>query len=331
MNRISKLIAVLALISAPCILRGADIPINPSGPTYKIPGIQAWGVSGPAGLVNSFFFTPFYQTENVCVYVYNNNPTNAHTFTANISVTGDPNASGGSTNASWQIAYFSSTLTAGAAIANPAQFSSAVSGVAQVSIGFNAGTLAGNPDTATVVVIQTQGPCFAGIGANSSNPLPVLTYTQLQEFSEAFSQSFSFIASVVNPASGQMISDLLSQAVANRNLYYDRVVITSSAAATININLTSDLGTTCSGGTAPKNLKLGTSTVVTAQTILAGPCAVNPTVSQATYSNIAISTVPLVIDLRGFIAPAGSNNGIDVVMAAALTGTITVTWLEAEK
>lgn len=329
MNRIAKLLAVLALLSAPICTLGADIAIAPTGATFKLPGTYAWGTAGPGGINNSFFFTPFYTQENVCVYVYNNNTTNSHTFSGNISVTGDPGATGPSGNASWQTSFNSTTLTAGASIANPAQFSSSASGVAQISVGFTATTQAGSPDTATVVIIQTTGNCFAGIGATSSNPYPSVVFSQLQELSDAFGQSYSYIATSTNPLANQLISALVNAPISTRILYFDRVSITSTAAATVNINLITSLGTACAGGIAPTNIKLGQANGSVITTII-GACT-NPAVSQAMFSNVAIGTVPVVIDLKGIIAPASSSTGIDIVNLAGITGVMTVNWLASEK
>lgn len=81
--------ALLAALSFVPQVRATDYAIYPTGAVYRLTNLQ-WGVSGGTGFNNNFFFTPTNVNENVCVYVYNNNPTNAHSFTLSILLNGNP-------------------------------------------------------------------------------------------------------------------------------------------------------------------------------------------------------------------------------------------------
>src|SRR5882762_10498585 len=83
--------ALLSMILSPHFVCATDIPVTPTGPVFTVPSL-IWGQSGPNGVNNNFFFTPLSLNENVCVYIYNNNPTNTHTVNLNIIVTGNPTA-----------------------------------------------------------------------------------------------------------------------------------------------------------------------------------------------------------------------------------------------
>src|SRR5260370_12758681 len=113
-NAVRKLFLLLAMLCLfiPSIASATDIPLPTiGGPIYKLNSL-VWGNSGPQGFNNNFYFVPLAQNEYVCVYVYNQNPSNSHTFSASIAVTGDPTSTTPSAN-TWQSAASSNTLTAG--------------------------------------------------------------------------------------------------------------------------------------------------------------------------------------------------------------------------
>ena len=331
MKRLRHLAALLALLLSPILVRATDINIFPTGPIYKITPALAWGTSTNPGFNNNYFFTPININESVCVFVYNNNPTNAHTFTASIQVTGDPASTGPSTG-SWQSTANSSGLSAAVSPGLPAGIGASVTGAAQVSINFSAsGTQAGSPDTANVTIIQTTGNCFSGNQFINSSPQSVSSLTQLQTISDGLSQSFTFSPNVSNPAANSAISIINANGGA-RSLYFDRIVLISTVAATVLVEPITSTGTGCAlaAGGAP-NLKIGSTTVNTAAVNSGQACSVLPSALNILFSSFPIlANTPTTLDLRGVIVPGGSTNGIMVLMVGGITGTISATsyWVE---
>ena len=165
---------------------------------------------------------------------------------------------------------------------------------------------------------------------NTPNSGPAST-SSTQVVSDALAQAFIATPAgvVTNPANGQLILHVNDNSAVTKSLYFDKLLVSCSAACNIAINLTSTLGTTCTGIT-PANQKIANSTVsiATAQT---GTCGGNPGVFTTYSTNTPLAAgTPVQIDLRGLIAPAGGTTGVAVTMAAALTGTIaaTMSWYE---
>lgn len=317
MNRIAKLLAVLALLSAPICTLGADIPIFPTGPVYKLPSNPVWGVSGPTGFNNNFFFTPLSQNGSVCVYVKNNNTTNPHTFTASIVVTSDPNNITPS-DGTWQVAASSSGILSATSPGLPGGIGVNVSGVSQVSINFSASsTQAGSPETASVTISQTQGNCFAGNQFIGSAPQTTASVTPLQAISDGLSQAFEQQFSATNPTTGVILLNINSSSGKN-SLYFNQLQVSCTATCQLVIATSTSLGTTC-GGLTPVNKKIGSS--VTSSSVSQNNCAGAPT-GTTFYNGLAIGAGNNVtLDLRGFIGPAGAVTGIQI-QAVAFTGTV---------
>lgn len=312
-------------------VRGADVPIFPTGPNFKIQPTLAWGTSVQPGFNNNYFFTPLNTNESVCVFVYNNNPTNAHPFTATIQVTGDPASIGPSTG-TWQNAASSSGLNAPVSPGLPAGIGASVTGASQVSVNFSASTaLGGAPDTASVIVIQTPGNCFSGNQFIGSAPQSISAVPQIQSISDGLSQAYVASTITTNPANNQ---DLIFVGANNgaRTLYYDRLVIATSSATAIQVQLvfTNTNGATCSNPVVT-NTKIGSTNASTAIGEFA--CVTHPAQVGGTSAPVFLvgSNSPLTIDLRGLIATSGSLFGIDItVQSGAVTGNVTTTafWFE---
>jgi hypothetical protein len=317
------ILAALLGLSVPAITRGTDIPIFPTGPNYPLKGL-AWGTSIQPGFNNNYWFPV--TTNSVCVYVENNNPTNAHPFTISISTTSDPDETTPS-DGSWQIAA-QNTATAGASVGFPAGIGVNISGVALVSINLSGSTtLGGSPDTADVNIVQTNGNCFSGNSSIGSAPNSVSAVPPIQIISEGLSQAFLGPQASINPAGTAVVEAVNNNVVSAKNIYLDKIILTCSAACSGNIIAISNTGT--GGGSAsPLNLKLGnlTTSVATfsfAQTVL--PTAIG------TITNYQLGAgQTLTIDLRGVIAPQGTANGVEVVVGT-FTGTISSTFFWYEK
>lgn len=315
---------------------GTDIPISPTGAIFKFQTNPTWGISGPGGFNNNFFFTPFFTAESVCVYVKNNNTTNSHTFTASIVVNGDP-ANTTPSDATWQAAATSANLSANTSPGFPAGIGAYVSGVAQVSINFSASSVqAGSPETATVTLIQTTGNCFSGNQFIGSATQTISAVPAIQAISEGLSQSFTSGANVlVNPVVGITLSAINANNGA-KTLYPDKVVITSTVSTNnIQIDLTNTVGN-CPG-VSTSNLKAGSAVASTASdsaSVNGGTvCPTPPNISTVILTNIGVTTAsPTIIDLRGIIIPSGTLTGIDVrTVTGAIAGNVSATFFWYEK
>lgn len=160
-NVVKQVIAIAAL----CFAFGAsssyanDININPVGPNFPIKNL-VWGSSGAVGINNNFWFSPLFSSGSICVYVRNNNPTSAHTFSAQVYITGDP-AEQTPSDGTW-VSYSSPlSLTVNAEPSTDAVFGASISGAALVSINISgSSSQSGSPDTANISIQQTpSGNC----------------------------------------------------------------------------------------------------------------------------------------------------------------------------
>jgi hypothetical protein len=161
-----KLILGLLIALSPISLRATDNPIYPTGTNFTLSSV-AWG-NGPQAFNNNFFFTPLVNSGAACIYVYNNNPTNAHQF--NATITGTANAQNRTpSDGTWQFIPGNpgaGVVSGGIAPISPGIpviLTASLSGFSQISINLSGSSaLGGSPDTASIVIIQTQGTCGAG-------------------------------------------------------------------------------------------------------------------------------------------------------------------------
>jgi hypothetical protein len=157
------IVLVLSLLLCLAIpLKANDVQISPTGPTFGLTNLT-WGVTGANGFNNNFFFSPLFLNESVCVYVYNNNTTNNHSFSVGVSVNGNPQNTTPS-DGSWLYLGQTNSVATGVSTGVPGGMGVTVSGAPLVAINLtNSVTLAGSPDTANVYIVQTTGTCFSGV------------------------------------------------------------------------------------------------------------------------------------------------------------------------
>ncbi len=150
---------VSCLLLPPGILAQTDIPVSQIGPYITIGRGLAWGVGGVGGINNGFVFTPPSADTGICVGVYNNNPSNAHTFVMTAYVTPDPAAVGAVIAPShWQLT--SGALSTSTPAASMTTYFVKTPGAAKIEIVFSdSAALAGTPDTADVIVAHSQTGC----------------------------------------------------------------------------------------------------------------------------------------------------------------------------
>lgn len=327
--------ALIALV-CPLLIKGADIPVTPTGPVFKFSNALTWGISGAGGFNNNFFFTPLSLNESVCVYIKNNNPSNPHTFTASIVTHSDP-ANISPSDGTWLVASGSAGMNAGASPGISAGIGANVSGVAQVSINLsNSNTQAGSPDTASLTIIQTSGSCFAGGNFFQSNTSTVgASISALQSVSDGISQAYLVQNTVANPASNANLLNVLQPVNPTRTIYMDRVVITTTGAIPeLSINGITVAGTGCTTTPSVDNEKIGANQTTATAIATAGCTGGLTPISgwQINPSMTANST--LVLDLRGVIVvPAGAGFGLSVSNSGlgAITGSVSITFFWYEK
>lgn len=331
LKRIGMSAVLIAMFSLP--VRATDVPIFPKG-AIDSTALQSliWGNSGAQGFNNNYFFTPNALNESVCVFVYNNNTTNPHTFTASINVTGNPNSSATlnpPSGATWQSAASNNGLLAATSPGTPGGLGAQVSGAALVSINLSASsTQAGSPDTANVVIVQTSGNCIAGNNFMSAAPGTVNAVEPIQAVSDGLAQAYYESNSVSSPAAGATLANVNANSGA-RSQYYQRLRLatTSTTAVPIQYGATTSTGTTCGAATVG-NFKGSLSFSSTALTN--SLCTVQPSQSGVQNAIIPVGTT-LVLDISGFVSQSGSVNGFAVFNGAgAVTGSVfvTVEWYE---
>ena len=309
----------------------------------------AGGISWAAGNL-TWVFKPINPRVSVYIFVHNLNPTSAHTsqtiqvFQTPFSQDQAPSLSNNSS--SWTQDTVTQNGTPGASCNSVnAKVETAPGAVglgscyvttlfaAQVAIKISgAAAASGSPDNFELAIVQETGIPQGQQPGGSAGPLNSLnagssTTSPIMTVSDFLSQSYTLNAPVLtNPVISEDVL-LLDPNAGNRTLYLDRMVLTASAAATITFQATTTAGSGCTSVT-PVNLKGaggGASTASGGQN-----CASHGAGSTlATY--FIPANQPVVIDLRGFILPAASTNGLDIIMGAALTGTISAQFFWYEK
>ncbi len=148
---------VLALALCLCAatsVKASDIQIFPTGAVFTI-GNLTWGTSGANGFNNNFYFSPLSLTGSICVYIKNNNTTNAHGFSATIAYTGNPSSQSPS-DGTWNNYAAPAPLTSPVSPSPSSTMGATISGAALISINFSgSATLGGSPETASVFLVQT--------------------------------------------------------------------------------------------------------------------------------------------------------------------------------
>jgi hypothetical protein len=322
------LLLIIATLCFPSPSRATDIPINPPGPSFKFPQPLIWGQSGAQGFNNNYFFTPYFINEGVCVYVYNNNPTNVHTFTVSIVVTGNPQSTTPS-DGTWQAAA-STTASVPVSPGVPGGLGATVSGVSQISVNLSGSTVqAGSPDTASVTIIQTTGNCFAGNGFTTSSPNTITSIVPVQSISDGLSQGFFTSFTATNPATGGNILNVGGLNL-SKTIYLDSITLACSVACIINVATAASTTCTTGGGAVPIiNLKLGNATNPTATDT--SSCTTGPA-GLSTFVIVPLgANTPYTFDARGIIIPAFTTQSITIINNTAITGTLLAAFKWYEK
>lgn len=336
----TKLIILISLILL-CIFptKAQDQIINARNVNIQITNPNATGGGANAIPWSSnnvaYVLAPLTPDYGFCVSVVNNNPTSAHSFSVTAFQSGDSAV----TDYSHNTGRYASLAIVGTPSPVPASTTNTFfvrsNGAAKMAFVFSgATTQAGNPDTVDIYAVQT-----IASGCGTVNPTTGQSYTlstpnsgtsstlPIQVISDGISQAFYSQNVVVNPAINSYIISVINNN-STKSIYYDHIIIASTAAATINIFPVTSVGTACSADTVG-NVKI-TSGVTNIAVVNASPCTTGPTNGAVIFNGMPIPASITTIDLRGLIAPLNTISGLSVQMSAALVGTITVTifWYE---
>lgn len=328
------LLAFIILISfcIPCYGQNDQL-INGRNINVTFDTNQAWSSLSS----RTYLMAPLGPDYGFCVSIINNNTTSAHSFSVAAFQTGDNNVADYSHNTG-RYATLAIVGNPSPIAANTTQtFFVRSNGAAKLAFQFTgASTQAGSPDTVDIFAVQT-----TAAGCGTVNPQTGQSYTlatpntgtsaspPLMAVADGLSQGFSSFETVTNPVATQMIMHVAGLST-TKNIYFQRMVISSTAAGEFLIGETSNAGSSCSAGTqAPVNTKGGNLTAAVA-TETKGTCVSNPATVQSMRVLLGANQ-PFTFDLTGFISPTGTNSGIDIITPAGITGTIDVFILWYEK
>lgn len=148
-----------------------------------------WGGNGLGTVGQNFIFHPIDANEGFCLFIFNNNPTNAHSVSVTVAQTGDPTIQSyqGQT-ARWTSVPTQTTfpVSVGASTLVGINYKTTASAGIVISFTGNA-TQAGSPDSADIFTVQTnqsacgslatnsvQGPFLDGSTVTAQNRFPLL-------------------------------------------------------------------------------------------------------------------------------------------------------------
>lgn len=165
------ILALLLLLSFSIANAQIDVHVYPGKNSYVTLAKSAvWGSSGLGGANNYFLFQPLNSDNSECVFIFNNNPTNAHPFVLTFWQTPDPSVTAFLNNANgrWTLVQ-SQAISSSSGNQFTVNASSSIgvyvknNGAALFAVSITgSGSLGGSPDTADVIAVQTTQSGCAG-------------------------------------------------------------------------------------------------------------------------------------------------------------------------
>lgn len=170
----------------------------------------------------------------------------------------------------------------------------------------------------------------AGTTATLSTPNSGPSSTSpLQLVSDSVSQAFSAGWSFTNPANNTTLLQVNSNNGA-RTLYFDSVTLTSTVAVQLEIQQSSTAGTGCTPVSQVGSMKTGASVNTTAS--VSQGCAGIPAGTGGLGFFVFLgANQSFTLDLKGFISPAGTSNGMFVLTSPGVTGIVAANFKWYEK
>lgn len=166
-------------------------------------------------------------------------------------------------------------------------------------------------------------PNLTSPNSGTSSTLPI------QVISDELGSAFA-VSGTVSDAASQLAPLVVFNNSGSKSVYFDKLYITTTANATFQIYGTTNTGT-CGGPYLVAPLRITNSTV---GTVTSGGqnCTVNPTggINDVSLNVFVPANTTVVVDLRGWILPAGLADGLSFVPTANITATVTaaVQWYE---
>jgi len=140
-----------------------------SSPYTTIATNANWSGTGPGTVSNNFIFQPVDPNEGFCLFVTNNNPTNAHNFSVSVSQTGDPSLRQftGKTGQWFSVpTNLAFPVSVAANSTSGINYKTTASAGIVVTITGNSGA-AGSPDTANIFAVQTTASACGSLPTNA--------------------------------------------------------------------------------------------------------------------------------------------------------------------
>ena len=166
-----KKTVILSLIFA-TFVQAADILISSRGPYQDLARGAAWGQRGRNGVENNYILQPLNPAQGICLFIANNNPVSAHTFTLEVHQTGDVMQTVYEGQTGRWVADTVQGLPIPATVAAGSMVSAYVhtSAAARIAVSIS-GTTAqtGSPDTADIFLVQTEASSCGPVQGGSSS------------------------------------------------------------------------------------------------------------------------------------------------------------------
>lgn len=165
------LFALAILLCAPSTSAQTDnfIASGSVSPYLTLGRSLVWGGTGLGTVGQNFIFNPLDPNQGFCVFIFNNNPSSAHSFTITVGQTGDPIIKTYANNtAHWSnvptTTSFPATVAANTLIG--INYKTTASAVIAISFTGNT-TQAGSPDSADIFTVQTNQSSCGTLSSNS--------------------------------------------------------------------------------------------------------------------------------------------------------------------
>lgn len=162
-------------------------------------------------------------------------------------------------------------------------------------------------------------PNLSTPNSGTSSTLPI------QVISDSINTAYSWPGSATNPGTGANVL-MINDNQAAKNLYFDKAILTCSAACTVVVGTMTGCTTCTTSSGGATNLKL----LVAPPVSVAATTVGTPSGNAQTFTIGIVSGQTVILDLRGVIAPSGTNAGVFVQNVTSFTGTLwtSLTWYE---
>lgn len=162
-------------------------------------------------------------------------------------------------------------------------------------------------------------PNLSTPNSGTSSTLPI------QVISDSVDSAYSWPGNTTNPGTGATVL-MINDNQASKSLYFDKAILTCSAACTVVVGTM----TGCSSCTASSGGATNLKELVSPPSSIAATTVGTPSGNAQTFTIGILSGQSVILDIRGVIAPSGTNAGVFVQNVTSFTGTLwtSLTWYE---